>query len=155
MGETVDRPKCDFSPDSDANNLQQRDVTLPVLGEGMITEPCTRGQIGPKRNCGYGYEGLMHDCTPGASVALHCSIQAGKAPQVLRICEGSFALDAGVACVDADALAKASLAGSASVAVTFPCPAARDAIEVGGKYALYTGATWPEDAAAPVTCTED
>ncbi|HEY0463837.1 MAG TPA: lysyl oxidase family protein, partial [Polyangiaceae bacterium] len=44
-GETVDRPKCDFVDNVDANNFEQLAVTLPVPGEGMVTEPCTRGQL--------------------------------------------------------------------------------------------------------------
>jgi len=64
-GETVDRPKCDFVENADANNYQELPVTLPVPGEGMITEPCTRGQLGPKRNCGYSYDGKLRSCIPG------------------------------------------------------------------------------------------
>jgi len=153
-GETVDRAKCDFSPDYEANDFQARDVRLPVPGEGMITEPCDRGQLGPKRNCGFSYEGTLHQCTPGETVALHCSIKAGVAPQVLRVCEGSTVLGAGVACVDSDALASA-LPTSAGVPVTFVCPAERDNTEPGGQYALYSGAIWTEDENAAVTCTVD
>jgi hypothetical protein len=153
-GETVDRPKCDFSPNHDRNNYQERDVKLPVLGEGMITEPCTRGQVGPKRNCGYNYEGGLHECTPGKTVSLHCSIGAKAPAQALRVCEGSSVLGAGVACVDADALASA-LPTAAGVDFEFTCPAARDEQEPGGQYALYSGAIWPDDDAAPVTCSAD
>ncbi len=153
-GETVDRPKCDFTESWDSNNFQARDVTLPVPGEGMITEPCTRGQLGPKRNCGFNYGGSLLSCTPGATVALHCSTPKGAAPQALRVCEGSSVLGAGVACVDAEALASA-LPTEAGVAVSFKCPELRDELEPGGKYALYTAATWPEDEAATVTCTAD
>ncbi len=153
-GETVDRPKCDFTTNWDSNNFQERDVTLPKPGEGMVTEPCTRGQLGPKRNCGFNYGGALLGCTPGATVPLHCSTPAGAAPQALRICEGSSVLGAGLACTDADALASA-LPTEAGVAVTFKCPELRDEHEPGGKYALYAAAIWPEDSAATVTCTAD
>jgi hypothetical protein len=46
----VDRPKCDFMKNWDDNNLGTLDVTLPLPGEGMTTEPCTRGQLGRRRN---------------------------------------------------------------------------------------------------------
>ncbi|MET0793864.1 MAG: hypothetical protein ABW061_20260 [Polyangiaceae bacterium] len=153
-GDTVDRPKCEFIENSSANNYQERPVTLPVPGEGMVTSECTRGQIGPKRNCGYTYAGKLSSCKPGESVVLHCSTAADAAPQAVRICEGSTVLGAGVACVDADALASA-LPTADGVAVTFTCPAKRDDLEVGGKYALYTAAIWPEDETATVTCTVD
>ena len=116
----------------------------------MVTEPCTRGQIGPKRNCGYKYDGTLSSCTPGATVHLTCKT-AGGAPQALRICEGSSVLGAAVACTDVDALATA-LPNSSGVAVSFKCPELRDEHEPGGKYGLYYGAIWPEDAAASVAC---
>jgi hypothetical protein len=37
--------------------------------------------------------------------------------------------------------------------VSFTCPAARDAVETGGEVALFTGAAFPDDATAAVTCT--
>lgn len=153
-GETVDRPKCDFVDDVDANNYQELPVTLPVPGEGMITEPCSRGQLGPKRNCGYTYDAKLSSCTPGATVHLTCKVASGVAPQALRICEGSSVLGAAVACADDDALATA-LPTSAGVEVSFKCPELRDDHEPGGKYGLYYGAIWPEDANAPVTCVDD
>jgi hypothetical protein len=150
-GETVDRQKCDFSDKVDENNYEELPVTLPVPGEGMVTEPCTRGQIGPKRNCGYTYDSKLSSCTPGETVLLTCRTASDAPPQALRICEGSTVLGAAVACTDADALATA-LPTSDGVEVSFECPAKRDDREPGGKYGLYYGAIWPEDATATVTC---
>jgi len=153
-GETVDRPKCEFAKNADRNNFEQLPVTLPLPGEGMITEPCMRGQLGPKRNCGYSYDAKLESCTPGATVKLTCKTQAGVAPQALRLCEGSSVLGAALACAEADALA-AALPTSAGVEVSFKCPEMRDEHEPGGKYGLYYGAIWPEDESAPVTCVGD
>jgi len=150
-GETVDRQKCDFIDNVDENNYRELPVTLPVPGEGMVTEPCTRGQIGPKRNCGYTYDAKLSSCTPGATVNLTCKTAGGVAPQALRICEGSSVLGAAVACTEVDALATA-LPTSAGVEVSFKCPSERDEHEPGGKYGLYYGAIWPEDETAAVTC---
>lgn len=150
--ETVDRAKCEFNEKYDGNNYQERDVTLPIPGEGMITEPCTRGQLGPKRNCGYSYEGALRKCPPGTKVTLVCSKARSAPPQVVRLCEGSAAMSAGVACADADALATAAIDGDASVNLDFTCPAPRDDIELGGNFGLYYGAIWPEDETSPVTC---
>jgi hypothetical protein len=152
--ETVDRPKCDFVKNADANNHEELQVALPVPGEGMVTEPCTRGQLGPKRNCGYTYDAKLSSCFAGATVHLTCKTASGVAPQALRICEGSSVLGAAVACTDADALATA-LPDSNGVAVSFKCPEVRDDHEPGGKYGLYYGAIWPEDETAPVTCEND
>lgn len=150
-GETVDRPKCDFVKNAAHNNYQELSVTLPPPGEGMVTEPCTRGQIGPKRNCGYTYDAKMSACTPGATVHLTCTTASGVPPQALRICEGSSVLGAAVACTEEDALA-AALPDSDGVEVSFKCPEPRDEHEPGGKYGLYYGAIWPADESAPVTC---
>jgi len=150
-GDTVDRPKCDFVKNAAANNYAELPVTLPVPGEGMVTEPCTRGQLGPKRNCGYSYEGKLSSCTPGATVKLTCTVESDVAPQALRICEGSSVLGAAVACADSDALA-AALPSSEGVQVSFKCPELRDEHEPGGKYGLYYGAIWPEDKTSTVTC---
>ena len=153
-GETVDRPKCDFVKNAAANNYEQLPVTLPPPGEGMVTEPCTRGQIGPKRNCGYTYDAKLSSCTPGATVHLTCKTASGIPPQALRVCEGSSVLGAAVACTDDDALANA-LPTAAGVAVSFKCPELRDEHEPGGSYGLYYGAIWPEDETAPVSCVAD
>jgi hypothetical protein len=151
-GEPVDRPVCTESSNWDANNYDEQDVTPPVPGEGLLTSPCERGQIGPRRNCGFTYDGGMLECTPGETVSLRCSAEDGAAPQVVRLCEASTKLGAGVACMDAEALASDVLDGD-SVSLSFPCPLERDAEEPGGKYSTYYAPVWPEDQLAAVTCT--
>ncbi len=82
---------------------------------------------------------------------MRCTVPAGSAPQVVRVCEASSVLGAGVACVASDALATGEL--GAAVNIAFTCPAARSTVEPGGSYALYTGASFTSDANAVVTCT--
>ena len=53
------------------------------------------------------------------------------APQVVRLCESSWALDTGTACTTREALANATVTTAPSL-LTFTCPAARDSVEVGG-----------------------
>jgi hypothetical protein len=154
-GEPVDRPKCDFMDGWDANNATTVGVTLPPPGEGMLTSPCTRGQIGKLRNCGFSYDHEVRACKAGKKFSLSCSLAEGSAPQVVRICEASAVLGAGVACSDADALATQELVDANAVAFDVPCPGARDDDEPGGSYALYTAPSFPGDAAAEVTCTAD
>jgi hypothetical protein len=155
MGDTVDRPKCDFVSGWDSNNFEQRDVTVPPTG-GFVTAPCKRGQIGPLRDCGFTEQTDAADkitCTPGMTVELDCTIADATAPQVLRVCERSAALGAGVACTFRDALGNTVVSGSAPTTVSIKCPAARDAMETGGLVALYSQPVLDGDKAQKVTCT--
>ena len=152
-GDPVDRPVCDESTAWDSNNYGETDVTLPIPGEGMLTSACKRGEIGPHRNCGFSYGGDVLDCTPGETVTLSCSAAAGAAPQVVRLCEASTVLNAGVACMDAESLTFGMLLDDEPASVSFECPAERDADEPGGKYSVYVGPIWTDDELADVTCT--
>jgi hypothetical protein len=152
-GDSVDRPVCDEASAWDENNYAEEAVTLPTAGKGMITEACTRGQLGPLRNCGYVYDGGMEECAPGEDVTITCSAKDGAAPQVVRICEGSKVLGAGTACLEQQALAGLTIEGGASASTTFTCPKQRDASEPGGLVALYRGPLFPEDDAADITCS--
>ena len=69
-----------------------------------------------------------------------------------RVCEASAQLGAGIACTYQDSLANTTI-GSVGEVVSFTCPGARDAVEVGGRYALYTGPAFNDDPSAPITCT--
>jgi len=151
-GEPVDRPECDERPAWDSNNFDSLDVTLPLPGRGMVTEPCMRGQIGPHRNCGFSYDDATMACPPGTTVSLSCELEAPGEPQVVRLCEASHSLRAGVACTDKDALGTL-VVSKVATSVSFTCPAARDETETGGLYAVYTGPVWPEDESRKVVCT--
>jgi hypothetical protein len=151
-GDTVDRPMCSFMSAWDGNNYAELDVTLPVPGEAMLTEPCTRGQIGRLRNCGFDLQPGLGTCA-ASTFSVSCSVPAGSAPQALRICEASAVLGAGVACNTFDALALSDIDDTAPLTLTVPCPPPRDASEPGGLYAIYTAPSFTEDLGAPVTCT--
>lgn len=155
-GEPVDKPVCEPFPGSSDNNRVAIDVSLPAEG-GLITEPCSRGQIGPLRNCGWSAEGQVTPCTPGAEVKVSCRADGAEA-QAVRVCEASLglakppALGARVPCAVGDALANVTL-GSAATEVSFICPSARDTTEYGGLFALYAAAIYPADGDAAITCT--
>ena len=117
-----------------------------------MTSACTRGQVGPKRDCGYTF-GDSPTCTAGQTVTLSCSVPKGAAPQQLRLCEYSAVLGGGIACAYVEGLASVLIQDGAPVDVTFTCPAARDAREPGGRYAMLTSHLLDADAAQPVTCT--
>jgi hypothetical protein len=154
QGETVERPMCDFMDGWQDNNGTTLDVTLPLPGEGMVTSKCTRGQIGKLRNCGFDYDDKVRACKPGEMFTLSCSVPVGSAPQVVRVCEASKLLDTGLACVHADELGSVEI-GPDPVSLSFRCPRARDAAEPGGRFALYTGPSYPADPSAAIDCTAD
>jgi hypothetical protein len=150
-GEAVDKPRCDFMAGWYANNSRDEDVILPALGEGFVTAPCDRGQIGPLRNCGFNKQSDLEACAPGATIKLHCSVPAGAAPQTVRLCESSAVLRSGTACTHGASLGN-SVVAAAGVDVGFTCPAARSAAEPGGVYSIYSSPLVDEDAARTVTC---
>lgn len=150
-GLPVDKIACDSFEGHEDDNV----ATLPVAvaAEGSrINEPCdARAQHGPLRNCDLAEQVDDASCTPGAEVTLSCTLADTDAPQVLRLCESSWALDDGTACVSTEALANAVITDDGAE-LTFTCPAARDAVEVGGRYAVYTGALVPGWDTTAVTC---
>lgn len=150
-GEPVDRPKCDFMKGWDGNNKRDETVTLPGPGEGFVTEPCARGQIGPLRNCGFKKQSDLSACAAGSPLKLHCAVPAGSGPMTVRLCESSKVLGSGTACTHGFSLGNAVVT-EAGLDVTFTCPAARDESEPGGLYSVYTSPLVDEDVAAPVTC---
>lgn len=149
-GDAIDRPRCDFAQGWDAANYAATTVTVPSEG-GMVTEPCARGQQGPLRDCGFTKLDDKLTCVPGEEVVLACSVASAGAPQLLRVCEASKSLGAGIACVSRDALSSA-VVDTDGVTLTFVCPPARDVVEVGGGYALYGSAAFDDDITQPITC---
>ncbi len=157
-GAPVYRPKCNFySSQSNPNlwlsdNTDSFNVTIQGPGQGYVTSPCTRGQHGPLRNCGFQKSASTLNCTPGAQVTLSCSISGNSTPtQVVRVCESSAALHTGTACTYQDSLVTKAV-DTQGTNVTFTCPVARNSQEQGGLYSIYTAALFDDDARANVTC---
>ncbi|WP_394848531.1 hypothetical protein LZC95_13860 [Pendulispora brunnea] len=148
-GETEERIACDAFADANANNAVRTKMDIPQAG-GLVDAPCTRGQLGAKRNCGLKRQGEPMACDPGSVVELQCDVADGARPQVYRVCESSRALGA-MPCVYGDALAAGTLSGTA-VTVKYTCPAWRSDAETGGSVALYTGSVLEEDAPQEVRC---
>lgn len=154
-GEPVDRPACDEAPGTESNDIGRVSVTLPTKG-GMLTQPCTADQeqtLGPLRNCGFTAQPTLVSCTAGASVSFSCTGGAVDKPQVVRFCEASKVLGAGIDCVHRDARANVVVQGIPTV-VSMTCPAGRDIAETGGQVAIYTAPVWTPDGAQAVTCTK-
>jgi hypothetical protein len=171
QGETEYRVRCNFLASWNATNLGKVLVSSP--GGSFVTDPCTRGQLGPNRNCGFAAGLAVKDkdmprpCTTASSVNLSCQA-SGSTPAVVRVCEASGQNHVGVACTARDALANV-IVGAAATPVRFACPAVRDAAMsndptpvpltlpgVGG-YSLYRaalGTLGASDTSPPaVSCT--
>jgi hypothetical protein len=144
-GHVVSRMRCDLPANWHAQNVGTVQVTSAT--GSFVTEACSRGQIGPLRDCGFAPQTTLRSCTPGSTVTLRCSAQGS---QVLRVCEKSAVLG-GVACALGDSLSN-TIVDAAGTTVTFACPAVRDAAGTGG-YSVYQAPVLPSQAASPVTCT--
>jgi hypothetical protein len=149
-GAPVSRPVCDFTSGYASNNTGTRPVKLLEAG-GLVTAACTRQQAGPLRDCGFVKQRDDIACTPGKKVRLTCRVDDGKPDQVLRVCENSAKLG-GIACMYSAALANTTV-GDRGTAVSFTCPAARDASEPGGTFSAYVAPVLPTDAPVRVLCT--
>ena len=165
QGLTEYRVRCNFLTDWNTSNLGSVDISSP--GGSFVTDPCTRGQIGPRRNCGFAPAvAAAEPCTTGVQVRMSC--QAASAPAVLRMCEVSGQWRTGVACTLADALTNV-VVETRPTPVSFACPAVRDAamtsdpvplpriVQGVGGYSVYSaalGTLAPEDGTPPaVTCS--
>jgi hypothetical protein len=151
-GKPVYRPKCRLFEGWFDNNVDSYEITLPLTGEGYVTAPCSKGEIGPLRNCGFKMQTKIATCTPGKEVRLKCSANGA----VVRICDYSKALQTGIPCTyngPHNALSLANEIVEKQAEITFTCPTARDEKETGGAYSIYTAPILPEDQAQNVICT--
>lgn len=165
-GEPVEAPLCSLSADWDANNDDAIDQVIEPHGLGLITSECTRGQIGPLRNCGFGAEPETAPCQPGEKATAMLSIPESATPQVVRLTEYSHQLKSPIPARYEDSwvplkpgvsdqpamLANLVLMPGRQVMVIFDCPAPRDggAPEPGGRYSIYSAPVWPGDELAPI-----
>jgi hypothetical protein len=77
---------------------------------------------------------------------------ASKPPQIVRICESSITFNTGTACVYTERLAS-GIVQDTTLSLTFTCPSARDAVEVGGWFSIYTSPLVAGDNSPNVQCT--
>jgi lysyl oxidase len=148
-GNVVSRVRCAFYNNWNSNNLGSTDVMSP--GGSFVTDSCDRGQIGPRRDCGFAATGALQPCAAGSQVTLTCA--GSSVPQILRACEVSQNLGVGTACSLRESPLNA-VVGAAGATLTFQCPAVRDAAVPGqGGYQLYQAPVLPWQAASPVNCT--
>lgn len=149
QGNVVSRIRCAFPSGWDANNLGTVPASSP--GGSFVTEPCTRGQTGPLRSCGFGLVPELFSALAGANVGLRCTTSG--ASQVLRVCERSAALGIGVPCTVAEASANVVVEAGGVASFRFDVPAVRDAAPGAGGYAIFRAPVLPSQAGAPVACT--
>ena len=166
-GHPVEAPLCRLKVGWDENNTHEIQEKIEKQGLGLITSSCTRRQIGPLRNCGFGTSPTTASCAPGASTQATFSVPAGATPQVVRLTEFSQALNSPIPARYEDSwvplqpgvsdqpamLANVVVQPSSPVQVTFTCPSPRTGgvAEPGGRYSVYTAPVFPDDPAATVT----
>ena len=148
-GQVISRVRCNSALNWHDNNVGRVRVSSPA--GSFVTSPCTRGQIGPLRDCGFTEEPPLQACRAGERVRLRCSVRDDAA--VVRICEMSEKLGVGVACTVRDSVANVVI-GPGSRNVSFSCPAVRDTASAGlGGYSVYTAPITPSLEGGPVSCT--
>jgi hypothetical protein len=156
-GQSIDKHNCTSSPNYAANNIASIRVTVPKDGNGVLTAPCSfpNHNLGPKRDCEFNIRTQLDSCTPGQQVNLQCTVGNNAASQVLRFCESSRVLQSGLACRynEEHILGNFVIRPGVSNAVSFTCPAARDSVEIGGRYSTYSGPVLNGvDNSATITC---
>ncbi len=165
-GGSVDAPLCEPGADWDANNIESVGETIERHGLGLITTRCTRGQIGPLRNCGFGEDPEVARCAPGKRTRATFTIPSGSAPQVVRLTEFSHALETAIPARYEESyvplrpgvsdqpamLANVVVGPDSATVVRFDCPAPRTGgrYEPGGAYGIYTAPVLPSDQRAVV-----
>jgi hypothetical protein len=139
-GQPESRIRCNFISTWNTNNAAAAPVSSP--GGSFVTEACTRGQIGPNRDCGFqAHAQALHSCTSGQTVNLTCTASS-RMPQIVRICEKSGQLGVGVACTMRDSVANV-IVNQTPTAVRFSCPAVRDAAMVADSSGTLVPQTQP------------
>ncbi|HEU5074061.1 MAG TPA: hypothetical protein VFU02_07805, partial [Polyangiaceae bacterium] len=152
-GDPVDRLVCDFVSDWDANN--RGDKNVEITRGGLITSTCTRGQVGPLRDCGFAEGAGSLDnvaCAPGQTIRVRCDLPENTPPAVVRACEYSQVLETGTACVYRDALVNNVVEPGGSE-FDIECPPARAQVnEPGGTITLYSAPLLPSDTPGELDC---
>jgi hypothetical protein len=152
--QTVYRQKCDFGNGTLENNVDSYNVTIPIDGNGYVTDDCKHGEIGPLRNCGFHMaKNPVFNCTPGQKVNLNVTIPQAAPAQVIRVCDYSSVLATSVPCTYNGPYNAKSLTNNvveSTSTVTFTCPNALDEKEEGGKFSLYIAPVLPEDSFANI-----
>ncbi len=148
-GLTVYKPKCNFGKGTLENNIHYYNVTIPVDGQGYVTDDCKNGEIGPLRNCGFEkVKDIVCNCTPGQQVNLSFTIPNGAAPQIVRICDYSNALATAIPCTyngPYNAKAIENIIVNPTAKISIIAPNALDKNEQGGQFSIYSGSLLPDD----------
>jgi len=148
QGNTISRIRCQFAPNYAANNVAKVSVSQEGAGS-VVNDDCTRGQIGPLRDCGFTLPSEVHSCAAGTTVKLLC--RTGGSKQVLRVCEASAGLGAGIPCTYLNSASNTIIDGDGET-VVFTCPAVRDgAVPGAGAYSTLHAPLLPTQSPEPIS----
>ena len=161
-GEPVEAPLCKLGATWNANNSESHTDVVPPPGEGLITSPCERGQIGPLRNCGFEATPSIVQCDAGQPATATFALPPNAPPQVVRLSEYSHTLMSAIPARYEDSyvplspgigdqpymLGSGVVTADAPMTLTFTCPSPRTngTPEPGGTYSVYRGPAFPGDA---------
>ena len=147
-GNPISRIRCQFAPNYAANNVAKVSVSQQGAGS-FVNDDCTRGQIGPLRDCGFTLPSEVHFCAAGTTVKLLCT--TGGSKQVVRVCEASEGLGTGIPCTYLNSASNTIIDGNGET-VTFTCPAVRDAAVLGtGAYSTLHAPLLPTQSPEPIS----
>ena len=147
-GEVVSRIRCDFNTDHGADN--RGSTTVSVTPGSFVNEPCQGNEPSPTRDCGFEPAPQLLSCTPGQPVVLTCS--NGSDPTLVRVCDHSEALAAGIACSFRQSLAS-SLVTEQRTELRTTCPSGRGVGEPGGTLAVFASALFGDAKSTQLRCT--
>ena len=140
-GLPVQKAACHTWSDATKDNTMKVQITIPLDGEGQVTEDCqnSSGKWGDKRDCGFRLhpQGKMLRCsTPGQNVTLK-NVTTDTFFQVVRICEASIVLNSCLSCIWNASLATTIIEQGVSQDIHFTCTPQRDSDELGGRFCIY------------------
>lgn len=144
QGNPIYKYDCETDPAVvHGNNKETVNFNLTSHGHAMLVDKCKYPHytIGPKRDCEFTTLKNIDFCIASFKKSMTC-VNSGTQPVVLRICEASRFLNAGIACrYNDDSLLKNTIiSANSQISFDFNCPSARDAEgEIGGAYSIYIG----------------
>ncbi|CAG8511304.1 41533_t:CDS:2, partial [Gigaspora margarita] len=137
-GYPVSRAKCNFINSWDANNYESINYILHK-NSSFVTEPCTRSQSGPLRDCGFQVQNNAIECIPGENGTLGFYLRESKqTPSAFVNLLGYWV----VLPIVTNTIVELSSSESNPAKVTFQCQIGRDYIETGGLYAILVAPTF-------------
>ena len=131
----VYRQSCNFTKGYVDNNYESILVDFKGRTQTLISEPCKRSSLSPKKDCGFT---LKHDnlkCVPNKEKTIKIK-NTGTGASIVRVCESSKKLGHSTYCEYVNSLANVINMPGESMEISFVCPSYRDSYEPGGLFSI-------------------